>query len=67
MFAAMYRERHPELSAAQVADCILAHHLHGIDLDPRAAQLAALTLYLRAWELVRDERRAQRKPGPGSY
>lgn len=67
MFAAMYRERHPELSAAEVADRILERHLHGIDIDPRAAQLAALTLYLRAWELVRDERRAQRQPGASSY
>ncbi len=67
MFAAMYRERHPELSAVEVADRILERHLHGIDLDPRAAQLAALMLYLRAWELVRDERRAQRQPGAGSY
>jgi hypothetical protein len=67
MFAAMYRERHPELAAAEIADRVLARHIHGIDLDPRAAQLAALTLYLRAWELVRDERRAKRLPGPGSY
>ena len=67
MFAAMYREHHPNLSAAEVADRILERHLHGIDLDPRAAQLTAFTLYLRAWELVRDERRAQRQPGAGSY
>ncbi|KPV54872.1 hypothetical protein SE17_01110 [Kouleothrix aurantiaca] len=67
MFAAMYRERHPNLNAAEIADRILERHLHGIDLDPRAAQLAALMLYLRAWELVRDERRAQRQPGPGNY
>lgn len=62
MFAAMYREQHPELSAAEIADRVLARHLHGIDLDPRAAQLAALTLYLRAWELVREEARQQRRP-----
>ena len=67
MYFAMYREQYPDMSAAEIADRILTHHLHGIDLDPRAAQLAALTLYLRAWELVRDERRAQRLPGPGSY
>jgi hypothetical protein len=67
MFAAMYREQEPGLGAAEIAGRILAQHLHGIDIDPRAAQLAALTLYLRAWELVRDERRAQRQPGPGSY
>ena len=67
MYAAMYREQYPGMTATEIADRILTHHLHGIDLDPRAAQLAALTLYLRAWELVRDERRAQRLPGPGAY
>jgi hypothetical protein len=61
MFAAMYRERHPELSAAEIADRILERHLHGVDLDPRAAQLTALTLYLRAWEFVRDDARRQRR------
>jgi hypothetical protein len=66
MLAAMYREQHPDMPAAEIADNILQKHLHGIDIDPRASQLAALTLYLRAWETVRDERRAQRKPGPGT-
>jgi hypothetical protein len=67
MFVAMYREQLPGLGAAEIADRILEHHLHGADIDPRAAQLAAFTLYARAWELVRDERRAQRRPGSGSY
>lgn len=67
MFEAMYREQFHTFSATEIADSILSHHLHGIDLDPRAAQLSALTLYLRAWELVRDERRKERKPGPGTY
>jgi len=67
MYFAMYREQYPNMSATEIADRILTHHLHGIDLDPRAAQLAALTLYLRAWEMVRDERRGKRLPGPGSY
>jgi len=67
MFVAMYREQQPSLSATEIADRILEHHLHGIDIDPRAAQLAAFTLYARAWELIRDERRAQRRPGSGSY
>ena len=67
MLAAMYREQYPAWSATQIADAILQHHLHGIDIDPRAAQLAALTLYLRAWETVRDERQARRQSGPGSY
>lgn len=67
MLAAMYREQRPGLSAAEIADRVLSRHLHGIDLDPRAAQLAALTLYLRAWELVAEERRSRRLPGPGTY
>jgi hypothetical protein len=63
----MYREQFPEWSAQQIADRILSHHLHGIDLDPRAAQLTALTLYLRAWELIRDERQQQYLAGAGGY
>jgi len=64
---AMYREQFHTLSATEIADRILSHHLYGIDIDPRAAQLSVLTLYLRAWELVRDERRKERKPGLGTY
>jgi len=56
MFVAMYREQHPEMSAVQIANRILDQQLFGIDLDPRAAQLSALTLYLRAWEIVKTER-----------
>ncbi len=67
MFVSMYREQFHTFTATEIADRVLSHHLHGIDLDPRAAQLAALTLYLRAWELVRDERQKERKPGPGTY
>ncbi len=67
MLVTMYREQFHTLSATEIADRILSHHLYGIDIDPRAAQLSALTLYLRAWELVRDERRKERKPGPGTY
>lgn len=67
MLVAMYREQFQTLSATEVADRILSHHLYGIDIDPRAAQLSALTLYLRAWELVRDERRKERKPGPSIF
>ncbi|MCP4166382.1 MAG: BREX-1 system adenine-specific DNA-methyltransferase PglX [Chloroflexi bacterium] len=67
MLAAMYRERYPDLDATAIADRVLSGHLHGIDIDPRAAQLAALTLYLRAWEGVQVERRARRMPVPGLY
>lgn len=67
LFVEMYREQFPNWNARQIADHILSEHLHGIDLDPRAAQLTALTLYLRAWELVRDEHKQQRRPGMASY
>lgn len=46
------------MSAVQIADRVLGQHLYGIDLDPRAAQLSALTLYLRAWDIVKAERRS---------
>lgn len=36
---------------AEVARTILARNLHGIDIDPRAVQLSALALYLKAKEL----------------
>jgi len=67
MLVAMYQEQFPGLKAAQISDNILERHLHGIDLDPRAAQLAALTLYLRAWELVRDEQRREKQRTPQNY
>ena len=41
---------------------ILQHNLHGIDIDPRAAQIAALALWMRAqrafseFEIPRDQR-----------
>jgi hypothetical protein len=38
----------PELFRQAVPGLILARNLHGIDIDPRAAQIAALALWLRA-------------------
>jgi len=35
---------------------ILHHNLHGIDIDPRAAQIAALALWLRAQRAWQDQR-----------
>ncbi len=67
LFVAMYREQFPAWSAREIADRVLSEHLHGIDLDPRAAQLTALTLYLRAWELVRDEHTQQHRSGTLNY
>ncbi len=62
LLAAMYREQHPDWDAQRVVETILRQHLHGIDIDPRAVQLAALTLYMRALELLRDEARLRRRP-----
>ncbi len=38
----------------QVPRLILAHNLHGIDIDPRAVQIAALVLWLRAQRSYQD-------------
>jgi hypothetical protein len=60
LFAAMYREemqnagkpgwpsKPPVASEEEIPNAIIAHNLHGIDIDPRAVQLSALTLYLKA-------------------
>lgn len=44
------REDYPEREAFQRAlpGLILAHNLHGVDIDPRCAQIAALSLWMRA-------------------
>lgn len=55
LFAALYREQYPAMNARERAERILSQHLFGIDLDPRAAQISALILYLRAWELCQTE------------
>ncbi len=45
-----------------VPELILRHNLHGVDIDPRAAQIAALALWMRAqrtynqFDVVRAER-----------
>ncbi len=52
LLAALYREearhRGEALSDWEIAESILEHNLHGIDIDPRAIQLAAAGLYLKA-------------------
>ena len=60
LFAEMYREERenagkpgwPEKPSAtteeEIPELILAHNLHGIDIDTRAVQLSALTLVLKA-------------------
>jgi len=60
LFAAMYREEienagkpgwpetPPVKSEEEIPAAIVAHNIHGIDIDLRAVQLSALTLYLKA-------------------
>lgn len=60
LFADMYREeikragqpgwpeQPPVASEEEIPAAILANNLHGIDIDNRAVQLSALTLYLKA-------------------
>jgi hypothetical protein len=45
---AMYREGEPGLDPRQIPALILENNLFGIDIDVRAAQLAAFDLYLKA-------------------
>ena len=50
------REDYPELDALRAAApaLILHNNLHGIDIDPRATQIAALALWLRAQRAFQD-------------
>jgi len=50
------REDYPEFEKLQnaLAGLILRHNLHGIDIDPRAAQIAVLALWLRAQKVHND-------------
>lgn len=54
----LYREEGADLdeplTSAQIADRILRDNLYGVDLDPRAVQIAAAMLYLKARRLVGD-------------
>jgi hypothetical protein len=58
------RDDYPTLEDLHAAlpGLVLAHNLHGIDIDPRAVQIAALALWLRGQRAFNDFRitRAQR-------
>ena len=45
---------------------ILEHNLHGVDIDPRCAQIAALALWLRAQRACQDARHPGRPSDRGS-
>jgi hypothetical protein len=49
-------EDYPSLDALRraVPSLILAHNLHGVDIDPRCAQIAQLALWMRAQKAYRD-------------
>jgi hypothetical protein len=49
-------EDYPRLSVFRnaVPGLILAHNLHGVDIDPRCAQIAQLALWMRAQKAYRD-------------
>jgi hypothetical protein len=63
------REDYSSLEAlrVEIPGLILRHNLHGIDIDPRCAQIAALALWMRAqrafndFGISRDQRPAIRK------
>lgn len=60
------RDDYPDLATLRRATpaLILEHNLHGVDIDPRAAQIAALALWLRAQRAWKDLRApaAERPP-----
>jgi hypothetical protein len=49
-------EDYPNLDALRTAvpGLVLAHNLHGVDIDPRCAQIAQLALWMRAQKAYRD-------------
>jgi hypothetical protein len=60
LLAALYREearhRGTSITDREIAESILENNLFGIDIDPRAIQIAAAALYLKARSLARDAR-----------
>src|SRR5690606_39014817 len=48
MYAEEARHRGETWSAEEIAASILANNLHGVDIDPRAIQIAAAALWLKA-------------------
>jgi hypothetical protein len=60
LLAAMYREearhRGETISEREIAGSILENNLHGIDIDPRAVQIAAAAVVLKAKRIASDVR-----------
>ncbi len=53
----------PEAFRQAVPGLILSHNLHGIDIDPRATQIAALALWLRAQRAYKTMGLKAERPG----
>lgn len=53
---ATLRADYPDLDALKLSlpGLILAHNLHGVDIDPRCAQIAQLALWMRAQRAFRE-------------
>lgn len=60
LLVALYREeaahRGETWSEQEIVESVLANNLHGIDLDPRAVQIAAAALMLAAQRVCREAR-----------
>jgi hypothetical protein len=60
LLVALYREEARHLGTSvtdkEIAESILENNLHGIDIDPRAIQIAAAGLYLKAKSLAKSAR-----------
>ena len=58
LLVAFYREeaqhRCEKWTSKQIADSIIENNLHGVDIDPRAVQIAAAALLLKARSFCRD-------------
>ncbi len=63
LLATLYREearhRGESWSDRQIAEWILENNLHGVDIDPRAVQIAAAAVFLKAKALAKDAAPAQ--------
>ncbi len=63
LLAALYREearhRGDSMSDREIAESILENNLFGVDIDPRAIQIAAAGLFLKAKAFARDARPKQ--------
>lgn len=60
LLASLYREearhRGEPVTDREIAESIVENNLHGIDIDPRAIQIAAAALYLKSKSFAKDAR-----------